>query len=225
VAYSDDPKKVDALRAAGITDDGEIAYLIKNHDIEMQMLRRTFDARKATAAFVRMDHKGSKNIGSAFGLMREILFLDPAYKKWFESYAEHYGLSDIEAEIHIEAVAEGLFDDKEPHGSFGERKIFKELSRRNIAFIREYSCDGLRYVGRLRFDFYLPDHCAVIEFHGAQHYQSVPYFGGEDGLLSTQRRDAVKKAWCEKNSIRFFCISHDEDLDRSLGRVLNQIGV
>lgn len=41
----------------------------------------------------------------------------------------------------------------------------------------------------------------LIEFDGIQHFQSVNYFGGEDGFIKTQKRDAFKNQWCKDNNI------------------------
>ena len=47
---------------------------------------------------------------------------------------------------------------------------------------------------RHRFDFYLPEHRVLIEYHGVQHYKPIEFFGGEEGLKETKFRDAYKRA-------------------------------
>lgn len=51
------------------------------------------------------------------------------------------------------------------------------------------------------YDFYLPDHKLLIEFHGRQHYEPVEVFGGLEGFKETLRRDAEKRSLAWDNKI------------------------
>ena len=62
--------------------------------------------------------------------------------------------------------------------SKGERFIRNVLLKHNIKHIQEYSIP--LQSRRFRYDFYLPDYNLLIEFHGAQHYFPVKFFGGDD---------------------------------------------
>lgn len=56
----------------------------------------------------------------------------------------------------------------------------------------------------LRFDFYVIQDNGknyIIEYDGAQHFQSIEWFGGEPGLEKRKIRDAVKNNYCKKNNI------------------------
>ena len=60
------------------------------------------------------------------------------------------------------------------NSSRGEHCIENILIKNNIKFIREYILPNQQ--NRYRYDFYLPDLNLLIEFHGIQHYQYVPFF-------------------------------------------------
>ena len=49
-----------------------------------------------------------------------------------------------------------------------EDKILEFL---NIKYEEQKTFEGLKYIGKLRFDFYLPDYNLCIEFQGKQHYE------------------------------------------------------
>lgn len=72
--------------------------------------------------------------------------------------------------------------------SYGERLIAQHLKALGIVFKKEHSFKDYKF----RFDFYLPEHRALIEFHGIQHYEPVERFGGVEGLLGVMRRDISK---------------------------------
>lgn len=76
--------------------------------------------------------------------------------------------------------------------SKGEKFISKILKENNINFIREFRLPEILNV-KYRYDFWLPDHNLLIEFHGGQHYFPVEYFGGEESFKKTRERDIFKK--------------------------------
>jgi hypothetical protein len=47
-----------------------------------------------------------------------------------------------------------------------------------------------------------------IEYNGRQHYESIEYFGGEQGLLVRKQNDNIKKEYCKKNKIVLKSISY-----------------
>ena len=40
-----------------------------------------------------------------------------------------------------------------------------------------------------------------IEYQGKQHYEPVEFFGGEEQFLLNQKRDNIKREYCDKNNI------------------------
>ena len=58
--------------------------------------------------------------------------------------------------------------------SKGEETIKAILNKHNIVSIREWKHPDEKYL--FEYDFYLPELNILIEFHGRQHYEWVPYF-------------------------------------------------
>ena len=75
--------------------------------------------------------------------------------------------------------------------SKGELVISGILEKANIDFQIEFKPP--ESMTRHRYDFYLPSYNLLIEFHGIQHYESIPFFGGEERLKETKFSDAYKK--------------------------------
>lgn len=74
--------------------------------------------------------------------------------------------------------------------SVGELTLYKILKDENINFIQEFRLDT-HY--KFLYDFYLPDHNLLIEFHGIQHYMPVDFFGGIEGYNEIVFRDSCKR--------------------------------
>jgi hypothetical protein len=80
---------------------------------------------------------------------------------------------------------------------------------------------------RLPFDFYLPAHNALIEYHGEQHYTPTGYGGGRttpqasQRLAAIQRRDAIKAAYAQAHSITLHVIPYsDPDITQTLKNIV-----
>lgn len=105
--------------------------------------------------------------------------------------------------------------DKPFKGSVGEELIQDYLIKNNIAFIREQEFDGLinnKTGYRLRFDFYLPDLRACIEFDGKQHTQYSEDFDKGDLTKFEGRklRDNIKNKFCNQKGLILLRINHNQ---------------
>lgn len=76
--------------------------------------------------------------------------------------------------------------------SKGERTVREALSHIGEPF-EEQKLIG----GRLRADFYLPEHQAFIEYDGIQHFTPVDHFGGIPYLYEVQAKDEIKNKYWE----------------------------
>jgi len=54
-----------------------------------------------------------------------------------------------------------------------------------------------------------------------QHYESVEFFGGDNGLKIRQIKDQIKNEYCKNNNIRLIRIRYDEDIDEKLNDLFN----
>jgi len=77
--------------------------------------------------------------------------------------------------------------------SKGEKSIKNILDKYKIKYELQYSIPEI--VSKLKYDFYLPEYRLLIEFHGKQHYEYIPFFhrNGEDDFLVQKNRDDIIK--------------------------------
>lgn len=90
--------------------------------------------------------------------------------------------------------------------SKGETKIANYLDSMKISYSREYKLDSYNY----RYDFYLEGYNLLIEFHGIQHYESVPQWDKNRGFKKQQRNDKAKVELAKRNGIDLLVISYLE---------------
>lgn len=100
--------------------------------------------------------------------------------------------------------------------SKGEKKIAKILEDLKIRYKREYK---FKELGQKRFDFALFQKnkrkpCAIIEYHGRQHYEPVRFSFKmsdkkcKDNLKNLKISDKLKKQYCIDNNIKYLEISY-----------------
>lgn len=99
--------------------------------------------------------------------------------------------------------------------SKGEQLIAAYLSERNVRFEREKSFSDCVSIKPLRFDFFLSDYNAAIEFDGIQHFQPVKFghtsqLKAKQEFLNLQKRDSIKDSYCKKKGIRLLRIRYDD---------------
>lgn len=95
--------------------------------------------------------------------------------------------------------------------SKGESIIAETLESRNIKYETQKTFDGCKDKYKLRFDFYLPEHNIIIEFHGEQHYKYVERFHrSQTGYIAHRNRDIIKSKWAEENNIWLLTIPYNE---------------
>ena len=87
--------------------------------------------------------------------------------------------------------------------SKGELLIAELLTEYSIDFQQQYIIPKQIYT--FRYDFYLPEYNTLIEFHGKQHFEYIPFFHGYDELnfLAQKERDIVKKRLAKELGYRF----------------------
>lgn len=100
--------------------------------------------------------------------------------------------------------------------SKGENRIRRYLESNKINFKPQKSFKGL---GRMRFDFYLPNQNICIEYQGEQHYKPFKHFGGENSFKKRVERDNLKRNYCKENNIRLIEIRYDEDVENILTKL------
>lgn len=88
-----------------------------------------------------------------------------------------------------------------------EEEIKTLLQDNNIKFYFQHRFDWL---GLQSLDFYLPDYNIAIECQGRQHFESVEYFGGDEGLKQTKERDLLKEKLCNEHNIKLYYFSNKQ---------------
>lgn len=107
--------------------------------------------------------------------------------------------------------------------------IEKILSEKNIPYKKEYTFKDL-YIsnpkGKLKFDFAIFNNEDIlqflIEYQGFQHFNTVSFFGGEEGYNKQIIRDEKKKQYCKENNIKLYEITYLENTKEKLNQILKE---
>jgi very-short-patch-repair endonuclease len=96
--------------------------------------------------------------------------------------------------------------------SKGEQKIITILDEFNVSYIHQKKFEDCKNIFCLSFDFYIEEYNLIIEFDGKQHFEPVPYFGGEETFEKQKQRDEIKNNYCKEKNINLLRIRYDENI-------------
>lgn len=157
--------------------------------------------------------------------------------KWYKPYS--YSTHHIEKLMFVEKVmklelntikdeAENTFrahlglKPKAPKW-ISEQALFDKIKLKynNLIIVSQASPSWL---GRQRFDIFIPELNAAIEYNGSQHYVAVGLFGGEEGLIQTQLRDEEKRRKCNENNCKLLEVDENYSIDEVFNWIDRLIG-
>ena len=96
-------------------------------------------------------------------------------------------------------------------GKSSPHLLVRDLLRRLFPYETRLEEVRLPGSGGLTADFYLPSKKLMVEAHGRQHFEFVPYFHTDQlGFLKAHQRDLQKQNWCERNDIAYCALPDDE---------------
>lgn len=82
------------------------------------------------------------------------------------------------------------------------------------------------WLGLQSLDIFIPQKIVGIEYQGIQHYEAVERFGGEEGYITTQKRDEVKKQKCQQEGVILLYWNYKVKInDTNLKKLFNSISI
>ena len=105
--------------------------------------------------------------------------------------------------------------------SNGEYLVESILKEKDIKYYKQYKFTDCKNIIALRFDFYLPDYNACIEYDGRQHFEPIEYFGGEKDFKAQKYRDEIKDTYCRNNNIKLLRLPYFLNNDQIEKQILN----
>jgi very-short-patch-repair endonuclease len=97
--------------------------------------------------------------------------------------------------------------------SKGEKLIRQFLIKNKIQYNEQKKFNECKNIRELPFDFYLPKLNICIEYDGAQHFNPIDKWGGEDRFNDIKNNDNIKNEFCLNNKIKLLRISY-KDYDK-----------
>lgn len=100
--------------------------------------------------------------------------------------------------------------------SKGEKMITRYLKSNNIRYEYQRKFDGLRDLGSLSYDFYLPDSNTLIEYQGIQHYYPKTFGGiskrsAKENYKKQLKHDLMKSNYASNHNLKLLTPSYKLD--------------
>lgn len=113
--------------------------------------------------------------------------------------------------------------------SKGESAIEAFLRKNNIEYVHQKifdDCINSKTNTKLKFDFYLSQYNACIEYDGEQHFYATGGYITEESVLLTQERDSIKNQYCLEHGISLYRISYLEynNIEERMKEILERLG-
>lgn len=174
-------------------------------------------------------------------IIRSKIGIINSFKDWKTLYKSYF-----EKDLRIPSNPQMVYKDKgwinwydwlgkDPNEIISSGESFLRENLKFIDYEVQKTFDWLINKSNLYLDLYIPSLKIAIEVQGIQHFKSIEFFGGEEGLESTIERDELKFNLCKEHDITVLYYVHDntiripqEFLDRhkylrSLDELINEI--
>lgn len=150
------------------------------------------------------------------------------FKDWISSDKRDLSVPSNPHQIYDEFEGWAVFLGYNPRVSTGEKLISSILVSNSITHSSQYKIKECKDVSPLAFDVAILKAnkiVCLIEYQGIQHFKAISYFGGERALILTQKRDKIKREFCENNKIKLITISYKENAEIKLQDELKKIKI
>ncbi|MFY1047322.1 hypothetical protein [Chryseobacterium sp. GP-SGM7] len=105
-------------------------------------------------------------------------------------------------------------------GSYVMEKHLLQLVTKEFPNYTIISQHSPKWLQGQRFDIFIKELNVAIEYNGIQHFKSIDFFGGDEGLAKTQFLDTQKRERSLKNGVKIFNIDYDQDLNESFLKLI-----
>ena len=161
----------------------------------------------------KQSNKFKYNVGDIITKFNEnIQVIDRLHITYNNSSARGYKLKCVKCRFEYESREERLSTCPVcgRRASYSEKFVCQMLIRANVNFIPQKEFDWLH---NKYYDIYLPDHNAIIEIHGKQHYEPTKLNKNEspeETYKNTKKNDKLKKKIALQNGMSYYIIDARE---------------
>ncbi len=75
------------------------------------------------------------------------------------------------------------------------------------------------WLGQMHLDVWIPELKVAIEYHGPQHFEAMEHYGGAEALEATKKRDALKRAACERMGVQMLEVTSLDQVSAVIGEI------
>lgn len=178
-------------------------------------------ARKSNEMLIRLGY--FKDELEIFRQWRDVLL--PFFQNWYKiteiiARSVQNDWRIIKSEIESRLVAESIIQSKWK----SEQTLFQLVRKEYPNAIFQYRAEWLE---PQNLDIFISELNIGIEYQGIQHYQSIDFFGGEEGFKHRLELDKLKKKKCYDNSVNlieweYYLDINKKNLNEKIKAIINQ---
>lgn len=173
------------------------------YKIQQSILDIGLNCRFCSSESPFIDFLTLKNRFKERGFDKEFQILE--YKKFTSSFTLKHNCGYVFSQLPCNFFKSGRCPKCSSRKSAGENRIANFLEKNKILFEEQKK---FKELGRLSYDFFLPDFNLLIEYQGKQHFEPIEHFGGEEKFLTQKEHDFKKKEFAKNNGFNFLEISY-----------------
>lgn len=197
-------------------------HLVCGEEFQMSAMHFFNDKRRCKKCAWEMRKRTTEDFKKQLETYTDEIEILSEYKGWGKNMKFRHKICGCEFERFPKELIkncrenDGCFCPNCSIESIGEREVEKILKENNVHYVFNKSIEGCKLIRPLRFDFIIYENenmdsiKALVEYDGPQHSNPFRDFGDEKEFLETQKRDAEKNKFCEKNNLKLIRINYNQ---------------
>lgn len=117
--------------------------------------------------------------------------------------------NDARSELGVPLIGEGWVS---------ETALFSKL-KSTYPMTRVIQHGQPSWLGMQHYDIWFPHWKVAVEYHGKQHFEPVPFFGGEVAFLQTVERDNRKVQLSKMNGVKLIVVKEGYDYNQVVSEI------
>lgn len=107
-------------------------------------------------------------------------------------------------------------------GWIAETLLFREIETifYDLTVLQHYSPD---FLTPQHYDIFIKEYNIAIEYQGAQHFEPISIFGGEEGLIKTKERDNKKRFISKDHNVKLIEVKSNYNLEKLVQEICDYI--
>lgn len=110
-------------------------------------------------------------------------------------------------------------------GTFFTEKLLVQKLKEHFPYLNIIPQYSPQWLSPQRLDVFIEECNIAVEYQGIQHFVSIDFFGGTEGLNLRKNLDRIKRIKCLENNVKLIEITYEDDFEFSLKALIEKINL